>query len=146
MTKTPDPSDKARRFRDHVGMTLQWLRLRRGLTQGQLAEHADVSLKYLGEIERGEANTTMEVIERLADALEWNPAEAIGAEPLTDGIRTMLISETEQVCERLESMVAWLRAIDPVKRGPSAGHEVGSRPRRHGRTEPRVSSRHRQTG
>jgi transcriptional regulator with XRE-family HTH domain len=50
-----------------------------GLTQAELAEHADLSLKYVGEIERDEANTTLEVLERLAAAVGCNPMDALEA-------------------------------------------------------------------
>lgn len=99
----------------HLGIALQRQRLRRGLTQVQLAGVANLSPKYLGEIERGEANTTLETIARLADAIGWNPMDALeGArEPLTEGVRLMLIQEAEHMRERLDTIVKWLRAINP---------------------------------
>jgi DNA-binding XRE family transcriptional regulator len=59
-------------LRIRLGAALQKHRLQRGLTQAELAEFADLSLKHVGEIERGEANTTLEVLERLAAAVGWN--------------------------------------------------------------------------
>jgi hypothetical protein len=44
-------------LRIRLGKALQKHRLAAGLTQAELAELADLSLKYVGEIERGEANT-----------------------------------------------------------------------------------------
>jgi transcriptional regulator with XRE-family HTH domain len=41
----------------------------RRITQEQLGERAGISYKYLGEIERGEANPTFDVLYRLAKAL-----------------------------------------------------------------------------
>jgi transcriptional regulator with XRE-family HTH domain len=69
MTKLPPPTDLARQ----LGTMLQDQRLREGLTQSELAERAELSLKYVGEIERGEANVTIQALERLASVLRWDP-------------------------------------------------------------------------
>jgi XRE family aerobic/anaerobic benzoate catabolism transcriptional regulator len=46
------------------------LRTGKGLTQDVLAERAGLSQKYLGEVERGIGNITVELLGRVADALE----------------------------------------------------------------------------
>lgn len=103
-------------LRARLGAALQQQRLRRGLTQGQLSELADLSLKYVGEIERGEANTTLDVVERLADVLGWDPMEAFGGvrEPITEGVRILLIAEHERIGARARMMTTWLEALDPA--------------------------------
>jgi transcriptional regulator with XRE-family HTH domain len=102
-------------MRVRLGAALQKNRLRRGLTQSQLAEFAQLSLKYVGEIERGEANTTLDALERLADAVGWDPMESLEGlrEPISEGVRVMLISEVAQLQDRLTSMTKWLAALDP---------------------------------
>ena len=50
------------------------MRLGRKLTQAQLAEAADLSTNFVGEIERGESMATLESLFRLADALDANPS------------------------------------------------------------------------
>jgi transcriptional regulator with XRE-family HTH domain len=103
-------------LRIRLGTALQKHRLQRGLTQAELAEFADLSLKYVGEIERGEANTTLEVLERLAAAVEWNPMDALEGlrEPLSEGVRMLLLDEVQQILERLRNMTKWLQALDPA--------------------------------
>ncbi len=103
-------------LRIRLGAALQKHRLDRGLTQAELAEYADLSLKYVGEIERGEANTTLEVLERLAAAVGWNPMEALEGmrEPLSEGVRLLLLDEVQQILERLRNMTRWLQALDPA--------------------------------
>lgn len=135
-------------LRVQLGTALQKHRLRRGLTQAQLAEFADLSLKYVGEIERGEANTTLEAIERLADAIGWNPMDALdGArEPLTEGIRLLLVAEVEQMVERLKTMVRWLQALDPARHpearlAPGAAALLPERSRKRVRSRARPSKR-----
>jgi transcriptional regulator with XRE-family HTH domain len=103
-------------LRIRLGAALQKHRLQRGLTQAQLAEFADLSLKYVGEIERGEANTTLEVIERLAAAVGWDPMDALQGlrEPLSEGVRLLLLDEVQQILDRLRNMTRWLQALDPA--------------------------------
>jgi len=103
-------------LRIRLGAALQKHRVQRGLTQAELAEFADLSLKYVGEIERGEANTTIEVLERLAAAVQWNPMDALEGmrEPLSEGVRMLLLDEVAQLLERLRNMSKWLQALDPA--------------------------------
>lgn len=56
-----------------VGANVRRLRKARGLTQEQLALSADLDLRYLGGIERGEHNPTVGVLGRLAAVLEVHP-------------------------------------------------------------------------
>lgn len=116
-------------LRIRLGAALQKHRLQRSLTQAELAEFADLSLKYVGEIERGEANTTLEVLERLAAAVGWNPMDALEGlrEPLSEGVRVLLLDEVHQILERLRNMTRWLQALDPAlqSKAPRPG---GGRP------------------
>jgi transcriptional regulator with XRE-family HTH domain len=106
-------------LRIRLGAALQKHRLQRGLTQAELAEYADLSLKYVGEIERGEANTTLEVLERLAAAVGWDPMDALEGlrEPISEGVRMLLLDEVQQILERLRNMTRWLQALDPALQG-----------------------------
>lgn len=103
-------------LRMRLGAALQKHRLLRGLTQAELAEYADLSLKYVGEIERGEANTTLEVLERLGAAVGWSPMETFETmrEPLSEGVRVLLLDEVQLILERLRNMSRWLQALDPA--------------------------------
>jgi transcriptional regulator with XRE-family HTH domain len=53
-----------------LGKRIQVLRKKAGLTQLQLAEMANLSLKHLGEIERGRGNPTLESLHNLSVALD----------------------------------------------------------------------------
>jgi transcriptional regulator with XRE-family HTH domain len=103
-------------LRTRLGAALQKHRLARGLTQAELAEFADLSLKYVGEIERGEANTTLEVLERLAAAVGWNPMDALDGlrEPLSEGVRVLLLDEMQRFLDSGRNMTKWLQALDPA--------------------------------
>jgi transcriptional regulator with XRE-family HTH domain len=119
-------------LRIRLGTQLQRYRLQRGMTQAELAEHSDLSLKYVGEVERGDANTTIEVLERLAAVVGWNPMEALEGlrEPLSEGVRLLLLDEVAQIVDRLRNMTRWLQALDPALQGaPPPGAATRRQPK-----------------
>lgn len=61
-------------WRTIVGGNVRRLRLKKGLTQEQLAFEAGLDLTYVGGIERGKRNPSVLVLARLADALSTTPA------------------------------------------------------------------------
>ncbi len=52
-----------------VGSRIKSMRVSRKMSQAKVAEVSGISLKYLGEVERGEANISIELIGRIAGAL-----------------------------------------------------------------------------
>ncbi len=56
-------------IRSQLGQRVRELRLAYRVTQEQLAERAGLSYKFIGEIERGKANPTVDTLCRLAKAL-----------------------------------------------------------------------------
>jgi transcriptional regulator with XRE-family HTH domain len=58
-----------------VAWNLRRLRVRRGLSQEALAVDADVDRSYVGRIERGVENPTVETLDKLAAALQVAAAE-----------------------------------------------------------------------
>jgi transcriptional regulator with XRE-family HTH domain len=59
---------------------LRAARLRKGLTQEELASLAGLHRTYVGSAERGERNVTLESVERLARALEVPPSDLLSGE------------------------------------------------------------------
>ncbi len=57
-----------------LGNRVRELREERRMTQAKLAEQADLSTNYIGEIERGEAQATLDSLFAIMDALEINPS------------------------------------------------------------------------
>ena len=53
-----------------ISANLKNIRLKKNLTQEQVAEIAGINSKYLGEVERGEKNPTALIIGRLSEALK----------------------------------------------------------------------------
>ena len=58
-----------------VGINVRRLRVMRDISQERLAFDAGVDRSYLGEMERGEANPTVDVLERIASTLDVPLAE-----------------------------------------------------------------------
>jgi transcriptional regulator with XRE-family HTH domain len=117
-------------FRIQIGAVLQKQRLRQGFTQAQVAEHADLSLKYIGEIERGEANVSVDIVARIAEAIGLNQADLMQPvqEPLSEGVRAMLVDEVQAMRERLASILKWLQALDPVLNPPPSSRRLTEAP------------------
>lgn len=60
-------------IRKAFGRQLRQIRKLRQLTQEELAERAGISYKYVGEMERGEANPSLDILIRLAQVLDISP-------------------------------------------------------------------------
>ncbi len=54
----------------NIGETLRRLRKRKGLSQQELAEQANISRTYISQIESGESNPTIDTIESLGKVLD----------------------------------------------------------------------------
>ncbi len=52
-----------------VGSRIHLLRSRRGMTRRDLSQHARVSERYLGQLEKGQANATLGLLHRIAETL-----------------------------------------------------------------------------
>lgn len=64
-------------LRKQLGARVRELRRAKKLTQEQLGELASLSYKFVGEIERGLANPTLESIENIARALDCDISELL---------------------------------------------------------------------
>ena len=63
-----------------VGRRVRELRERRQLTQNELSAKAGISLKHLGELERGRGNPSLRSIHNLATALQVSLSELFNFE------------------------------------------------------------------
>ena len=61
-----------------IGNRLRDLRVRRALTQEELADKADVGTNTVARLERNESEPHMSTLRKLALALGVDPAELIG--------------------------------------------------------------------
>ena len=65
------------RLHQVFGANLRRLRKAQGMTQEQLAHDLDLDVSYLGQIERGERNTTLAVVEKAASVFLVAPASLL---------------------------------------------------------------------
>ena len=61
-----------------VGQQLRRFREEQGLSQEALADRLGVHRTYIGGVERGERNLTLQSVEQLADDLQVTPGELLG--------------------------------------------------------------------
>jgi transcriptional regulator with XRE-family HTH domain len=69
--------DRAARLQRQFGSAVRAERVARRLTQQELAFDAELSLTYIGEIERGQRMVSLDTLCRLAAALHMNAAELL---------------------------------------------------------------------
>ena len=99
-----------------VGAALQRLRLARGLTLEDLSRIAGVSKSMLSQIERNQANPTVAVVWRLANALGVPIAELLGAAPTLPAAPTITLVPTQATPSlRSPDGLCELRILGPVE-------------------------------
>ena len=65
------------RMSETFGINVRRVRLEKGLTLEVLAEEVGLAYSYVGEIERGRRNPTLDVVERIAAVLKTEPLELL---------------------------------------------------------------------
>lgn len=95
-------------FLIEVGSKIRQHRKASNLTQEKLAEVLSIDPSYLGRIERGEVNTTLEMIFRIAESLN------ISANDLFIPLKRGRNSEKYDIIEKIDTMLLSLH-IDDLK-------------------------------
>jgi len=62
-----------RKLNELVALNLKRLRQDAGLSQEELAERCGVHRTYMGSVERGERNITLDTLQRIAQSLNVEP-------------------------------------------------------------------------
>ena len=102
-------------IRGRFGAVLKAWRTRRRLTQEELAERSGLSYKFIGEIERGTGNPTIETVSQLAAALDLDIADLFGGDPDRGGEDAYRLSRRDiqvvrEAAESLDSVMRHLTA------------------------------------
>jgi XRE family transcriptional regulator, regulator of sulfur utilization len=132
-------------LRERFGTALQRQRNQRGISQTKLAELAGLSPKYVGEIERGEANVSIDLQERLCVALDWYPFElwVSQQETLPEGARTVLSASLQNISQLAQAGVRTLQAMESeVERAGSPPKPKRGRPRTRNQVPPPTGESH----
>ena len=99
-------------LRKRFGLLVAANRRRRGLTQEQLAEAAELSADMVAKIETGVSGARFPVIERLAAALEVDPAEFFTTEVPSGVIRRgAFLDISTRIAGLSGADLAWLSGI-----------------------------------
>ena len=98
-----------------IGRRIAKRRKQLRLKQAEVEEKADIGYKYLSNIERGISIPSVEVVMRLALALETTPDEFLVGTALDTGERWREVAELlrgmdDKHLELAGSLLAWLRA------------------------------------
>jgi transcriptional regulator with XRE-family HTH domain len=97
-----------------LGAALKASRVRQQLTQEELAERSGLSYKFIGEIERGRGNPTVETLARLAEAL------GVGIATLFVETGPQQLAENYEISKRdLQVMREALQSIDDITKAVS---------------------------
>lgn len=83
-----------------IGRRIRSLRTNHGLPQAKVSELSGISAKYLSEVERGEANISIELISRIAAALDVPLSTILEAEHERPSAE--LIAEIVRLAPRLK--------------------------------------------
>lgn len=57
------------------GLVIKEIRLEKGLSQESLANQSDIDRTYISDIEKGERNISLKIIERLCETLQISLSE-----------------------------------------------------------------------
>jgi transcriptional regulator with XRE-family HTH domain len=72
-------------LRKVFGLNVRRLRKRRGLSIEALADQIDVAYTYVGQLERGQRNPTLAMVEKFAGALDASPIDLLTSVSVEDG-------------------------------------------------------------
>jgi transcriptional regulator with XRE-family HTH domain len=108
--------------RVRFGAALREVRTRQQLTQEQLAERAGLSYKFIGEVERGRGNPTLDTMARLADALSVSLADflpVLRQTRPTSGEYRISRRDLQELREAVASIGTWTEQVEsPSYRKP----------------------------
>ena len=106
-----------------VGERIRSLRKERGWSQEELGEKADLHHTYVGAVERGEKNASIDTLDKIADALG---IEMVDLFTLTKGkmnvdkLRTYIIEEVKESSLEMLKLIAALIQTTRNEKAPAS--------------------------
>ncbi|WP_366935850.1 helix-turn-helix transcriptional regulator [uncultured Chryseobacterium sp.] len=92
---------KSEEIKDQIGIIFKLHRLRKGLSQFQIATEIDLSKDYIGRIERGTTNPTIDIIITICNFLEIDLLLVFSK--MNQSQLDSMISETKILEEKLKN-------------------------------------------
>ena len=104
------------RAQELLGRRLKELRKGRELTQEQLAEKAGLDVKFVGSIERGTENPSIQTLEKLANALSVKIHQIVNVEHQATGEKLLRrkIIQLLDICDERELQML-LKLVSAMK-------------------------------
>ena len=95
-----------------VGERIRLLRKNRNLTQHELGEKVQLPQTYIGAIERGEKNISLDTLERITNALHVAPEEVLDSnmnpsekDKLVDKIKLLLMERDVKEVQLVHNLI-----------------------------------------
>lgn len=104
-----DASESVSEYIDRIGQRVRGVRAQRGITRKDLAKHSGVSERYLAQVETGQANMSISMLWRIAEAMDVGMGDLLpnnnGAEielaPLRDFVGRLSREEQKEAYKLL---------------------------------------------
>jgi len=93
-------------IKDALGKTIKFLRFRRGLSQSDLAEKADISITFLSTIERGIKFPQPDILSKLAIALDVEVYELFKPDIVPSDGKQMMNQLSEDITKNVNQTIA----------------------------------------
>lgn len=110
-------ADNLDNVRARVGAALKHWRSHRELTQEALAEQSGLTNKFIGEIERGVGNPTIETLDKLASALGIELSDLVAADhqPAEFRLSRKQVQRVREAAESIDNVMRQLAGA-PARR------------------------------
>jgi len=97
------------KINSYIGDKIRSFRKSRGLTQAELGEMVELPQPYIGGIERGERNISLDTLQKILEALDVTPKEAF-----RDYQNNVISNEMIEAIDRIDLMLL-SRSLEEVK-------------------------------
>jgi len=106
-------------IKKELGSKIKRLRLKKGLTQAELAEMANISIRTLGGIEIGENFMTVQTLEKIIECLDISADELFNAAHLKPTAQLVdeihgIIDDIKDDSDKVEEIYKILKAVTTV--------------------------------
>ena len=105
-----------RDIRTRLGERVRALRQVRGWTQEDLGERSALSYKFIGQIERGHGNPSIDTLQRLSAALEVDITELFGRNAVLKEGYALTAEELARMREAIDSADDILKRVSGPRR------------------------------
>ncbi|MFD0713328.1 helix-turn-helix domain-containing protein [Paenibacillus sp. GCM10027626] len=85
-----------------IGERIRQIRKEKGLTQEELAEKAGINASYMGTVERGDRNISIETLEKIIQGLDITPTDLFQFHQIED---EDVMNEISEILEMTKSLL-----------------------------------------